>query len=76
MPLFLPVLAIIAAIFLVLAPIIDKPQIEFLYVTLFILSGAIVYVPFIHFKLCPRLLTRVTVFLQLLLEVAPAEKNL
>lgn len=76
MPFVLPVLVIIAAIFLVLAPIIDKPQIEFLYVTLFVLSGAIFYIPFIHYKLCPGLLTKLTVFLQLMMEVAPAEKNL
>ncbi|XP_035529229.1 b(0,+)-type amino acid transporter 1 isoform X3 [Morone saxatilis] len=75
-PIILPILVLIAAIFLVLAPIIDDPQIEYLYVTLFILSGAIVYVPFIHYKLCPGLLTKLTVFLQLFLEVAPAEKNL
>ncbi|XP_049918035.1 b(0,+)-type amino acid transporter 1 isoform X3 [Epinephelus moara] len=75
-PIILPILVIIVAIFLVLAPIIDDPQIEYLYVTLFILSGAIVYVPFIHYKLCPGLLTKLTVFLQLFLEVAPAEKNL
>ncbi|XP_041668555.1 b(0,+)-type amino acid transporter 1 isoform X2 [Cheilinus undulatus] len=75
-PIILPILVLIAAIFLVLAPIIDDPQIEYLYVSLFILSGAIVYVPFIHYKLCPGLLTKFTVFLQLFLEVAPAEKNL
>uniref|UniRef100_A0A673C2N9 Zmp:0000001267 n=1 Tax=Sphaeramia orbicularis TaxID=375764 RepID=A0A673C2N9_9TELE len=75
-PIILPILVLIAAIFLVLAPIIDSPQIEYLYVALFIFSGVIVYVPFIHYKLCPGLLTKLTVFLQLLLEVAPAEKNL
>lgn len=75
-PIILPILVLIAAIFLVLAPIIDDPQIEYLYVALFILSGVIVYVPFIHYKLCPGLLTKLTVFLQLFLEVAPAEKNL
>ncbi|XP_038585610.1 b(0,+)-type amino acid transporter 1 isoform X3 [Micropterus salmoides] len=75
-PIILPILVLIAAVFLVLAPIIDDPQIEYLYVTLFILSGAIVYIPFIHYKLCPGLLTKLTVFLQLFLEVAPAEKNL
>ncbi|XP_037550666.1 b(0,+)-type amino acid transporter 1 [Nematolebias whitei] len=75
-PIILPILVLIAAVFLVLAPIIDDPQIEYLYVTLFILSGAIIYVPFIHYKLCPGLLSRLTVFLQLFLEVAPAEKNL
>lgn len=75
-PMILPILVLIAAIFLVLAPIIDNPQIEYLYVTLFIFSGVIIYIPFIHYKLCPGLLTKLTVFLQLFLEVAPAEKNL
>ncbi|XP_053191385.1 b(0,+)-type amino acid transporter 1 isoform X2 [Scomber japonicus] len=75
-PIILPILVLIAAIFLVLAPIVDDPQIEYLYVTLFILSGVIVYIPFIHYKVCPGLLDKLTVFLQLFLEVAPAEKNL
>uniref|UniRef100_A0A3Q2UPA2 b(0,+)-type amino acid transporter 1 n=1 Tax=Fundulus heteroclitus TaxID=8078 RepID=A0A3Q2UPA2_FUNHE len=75
-PIVLPILILLVAVFLVLAPIIDQPQIEYLYVALFILSGAIIYVPFIHYKLCPGLFDRVTMFLQLFLEVAPAEKNL
>ncbi|XP_037097583.1 b(0,+)-type amino acid transporter 1-like isoform X2 [Syngnathus acus] len=75
-PIILPILVLIAAVFLVLAPIIDNPQIEYLYVTLFIFSGVIIYIPFIHYKLCPNLLTKLTIFLQLFLEVAPAEKNL
>ncbi|CAL8285690.1 unnamed protein product [Lota lota] len=75
-PIIIPILVLMAAIFLVLAPIIDNPQIEYLYVTLFIFSGIIVYIPVIHYKLCPGLLTRITLFLQLFLEVAPADKNL
>ncbi|XP_049597159.1 b(0,+)-type amino acid transporter 1 isoform X1 [Syngnathus scovelli] len=75
-PIILPILVLIAAVFLVLAPIIDDPQIEYLYVTLFIFSGVLIYIPFIHYKLCPNLLTKLTIFLQLFLEVAPAEKNL
>ncbi|KAM3594032.1 uncharacterized protein V6R79_000831 [Siganus canaliculatus] len=75
-PIVLPAVALIVAIFLVLAPIIDNPEIEYLYVFLFVLSGAIFYIPFIHFKLLPGVLDRLTVFLQLFMEVAPAEKNL
>uniref|UniRef100_A0A8C6S675 b(0,+)-type amino acid transporter 1 n=1 Tax=Neogobius melanostomus TaxID=47308 RepID=A0A8C6S675_9GOBI len=70
-PIILPIIVIIAAVFLVLAPIVDSPQIEYLYVALFIFSGIIVYIPFIHYKVCPGLLTKLTVFLQLFLEVAP-----
>nr|XP_046269150.1 b(0,+)-type amino acid transporter 1-like isoform X1 [Scatophagus argus] len=75
-PIIIPIVVLIVAIALVLAPIIDNPQIEYLYVAIFILSGAIIYVPFIHYKLFPGVLTKLTVFLQLFLEVAPAEKNL
>ncbi|XP_059209430.1 b(0,+)-type amino acid transporter 1-like [Centropristis striata] len=75
-PIILPILVFIVAIFLVLAPIVDNPQIEYLYATLFLCSGAFIYIPFIHYKLCPGLLNKLTVFLQLFLEVAPAEKNL
>ncbi|XP_029972838.1 b(0,+)-type amino acid transporter 1-like [Salarias fasciatus] len=75
-PIIIPILVLIAAIFLVLAPIVDSPQIEYLYVTLFIISGVIVYIPFIHYKVCPGILNKLTVFLQLFLEVAPADKNL
>ncbi|XP_072545246.1 b(0,+)-type amino acid transporter 1-like [Salminus brasiliensis] len=75
-PIIIPILVLLAAVFLVLAPIIDNPQIEYLYVTLFILSGVLIYVPFIHYKLFPGLLNKLTVFLQLFLEVAPADKNL
>lgn len=71
----IPVLVIIVAVFLVLAPILDNPQLEFLYVVLAIFSTIIVYIPFIHYKVWPGLLNKPTVFLQLFLEVAPTEKN-
>lgn len=72
----LPVLVIIAAVYLVLAPILDNPQIEFLYVALALFSGILIYIPFIHYKMFPGLLRKPTAILQLLLEVAPAAKNL
>ncbi|XP_056624129.1 b(0,+)-type amino acid transporter 1 [Triplophysa dalaica] len=75
-PIIIPILVLLAAVFLVLAPIIDDPQIEYLYVTIFILSSIVIYIPFIHFKLFPGVLNRLTIFLQLFLEVAPIDKNL
>nr|XP_055027585.1 b(0,+)-type amino acid transporter 1 isoform X2 [Misgurnus anguillicaudatus] len=75
-PIIIPILVLLAACFLVLAPIIDDPQIEYLYVTIFILSSILIYIPFIHFKLFPGVLNKLTVFLQLFLEVAPTDKNL
>nr|XP_006626415.2 PREDICTED: b(0,+)-type amino acid transporter 1-like [Lepisosteus oculatus] len=74
-PFIIPIMVLIAAVLLVLAPIVDNPQIEYLYVTLFIISGIFIYIPFIHFKLCPGVFNKATVFLQLFLEVSPADKN-
>uniref|UniRef100_A0A8C0GKX3 b(0,+)-type amino acid transporter 1 n=1 Tax=Chelonoidis abingdonii TaxID=106734 RepID=A0A8C0GKX3_CHEAB len=68
-PIIIPIIVLIASVYLVLAPVIDQPQIKFLYVILFILSGIIVYFPLVHYKCHPQFLQRVTLHLQLLLEV-------
>ncbi|XP_078503535.1 b(0,+)-type amino acid transporter 1-like [Lissotriton helveticus] len=73
-PIIVPVLFLIISIYLILAPVIDSPQIEFLYVFLFALSGIILYIPLVHYKLQPRFLSSATLHLQLLLEVAPTDK--
>uniref|UniRef100_A0A8C3I4I0 B(0,+)-type amino acid transporter 1-like n=1 Tax=Chrysemys picta bellii TaxID=8478 RepID=A0A8C3I4I0_CHRPI len=74
-PIIIPIIVLIASVYLVLAPVIDQPQIEFFYVILFILSGIIVYFPLVHYKRHPQFLQRITLHLQLLLEVAPTAKN-
>lgn len=43
-------LMVLVACYLVLAPIIDKPALEYLYCTIFILSGLIFYFIFIYRK--------------------------
>lgn len=40
--------------YLVIGPIIDKPQIEYLYAVLFILAGLIFYIPFVKYGMTPR----------------------
>ncbi|XP_005322704.2 b(0,+)-type amino acid transporter 1 [Ictidomys tridecemlineatus] len=74
-PTFIPVIMLLASLCLVLVPIIDNPQMEFLYVFLFLLSGFLVYFLFIYFQCQPRCLQMATLHLQLLLEVAPTTKN-
>lgn len=64
-----------AAVYLVLAPIIDQPQIEILYIVLFVFSGIIFYFPLVRFKYHPRFLQTVTSHLQMLLEVAPTTRD-
>ena len=40
---------LLISMYLVISPIIEKPQIEYLYATLFILGGMIFYVPFVYY---------------------------
>uniref|UniRef100_A0A8C1IYF6 b(0,+)-type amino acid transporter 1 n=1 Tax=Cyprinus carpio TaxID=7962 RepID=A0A8C1IYF6_CYPCA len=49
-PIVIPVLVVIVSCYLVLAPIIDKPEWEYLYCTVFIVGGLLLYVPFIYYK--------------------------
>ncbi|XP_043928013.1 b(0,+)-type amino acid transporter 1-like [Protopterus annectens] len=74
-PIVIPVIVLIVAIYLVLAPIIDSPQTEYIFVIFFILSGIIFYLPLIHFKLHPGFMSTITLHLQLLLDVAPADED-
>ncbi|XP_072024459.1 b(0,+)-type amino acid transporter 1-like [Amphiura filiformis] len=71
-PLILPIIVFIASIYLVVAPIIDEPAVEFLYAALFILAGLVFYVPFVYKKYHPKFMDYLTVFFQLLFEVAPS----
>ncbi|NWR65480.1 S7A13 protein, partial [Bucorvus abyssinicus] len=72
---FLPVPYVMVAMsfFLVLAPIVWSPNLQYVYAFLFMLGSLIVYLPFVHFKLRFAFLDRITCHLQLLLEVSPAD---
>ncbi|XP_010945686.2 b(0,+)-type amino acid transporter 1-like isoform X1 [Camelus bactrianus] len=74
-PTIIPAIMLPASLYLVLAPIIDQPQIDFLYVLLFLLSGFLVYFLFVYFRCQPKCLQVATLHLQLLLEVVPTTKN-
>lgn len=47
----IPILFVLIAIYLVIGPIIESPQIELLYAFLFIIGGLLFYFPFVYFKL-------------------------
>uniref|UniRef100_A0A3B3ZS47 b(0,+)-type amino acid transporter 1 n=1 Tax=Periophthalmus magnuspinnatus TaxID=409849 RepID=A0A3B3ZS47_9GOBI len=75
-PIVLAVLMTLVSFYLVLAPIIDKPEIEYLYCTVFILSGLILYYVFVYKKVkWAHKMMPITMHLQLLMEVVPPEKN-
>ncbi|XP_066435130.1 b(0,+)-type amino acid transporter 1-like [Eleutherodactylus coqui] len=72
---FLPIVFGVIAVsaFLVLAPIIQSPKVQYFYALLFMLSGVVFYIPFIHFKLQIPGFDKITCYLQLLLEVSPTD---
>ncbi|XP_077420023.1 b(0,+)-type amino acid transporter 1 isoform X1 [Vanacampus margaritifer] len=75
-PIIIAVLMVLISFYLVLAPIIDNPEMEYLYCAIFILSGLLLYYPFVHLKVewARKLMKPITMHLQLLLEVVPPEK--
>nr|CAD7412227.1 unnamed protein product [Timema cristinae] len=52
-PLIIPVVVLVISVYLIVAPIIDKPQIEYLYAAFFIVAGLVLYVPFVHYGVVP-----------------------
>lgn len=74
-PTFIPVIMLLVSLYLVLAPIIDHPQMEFLYIFLFVLTGFPVYFLLFHFQCQSKCVQTATMHLQLLLEVAPTIKD-
>ncbi|KAM4865584.1 solute carrier family 7 member 13 [Thomomys bottae] len=54
---------------LVLIPLIKSPRMHYIYVTLFIFSGLLFYIPLIHFKLKSVWFEKLTCYLQLLFNI-------
>lgn len=57
-PLIIPVLVLIISTYLVIAPIIENPQLEYVYAVLFIFAGLILYVPFVHYGYQVRFMSK------------------
>ncbi|XP_045191562.2 b(0,+)-type amino acid transporter 1-like [Mercenaria mercenaria] len=68
----IPIIFTLCSIYLVIAPIIQDPRLEFLWAFLFIVGGLLFYFPFVVFKLDKGCFDKVTMFIQLLCEVAPS----
>uniref|UniRef100_A0A0A9Z178 B(0,+)-type amino acid transporter 1 n=1 Tax=Lygus hesperus TaxID=30085 RepID=A0A0A9Z178_LYGHE len=72
-PIIIPIVVLAISLYLIVAPIIDTPQIEYLYATFFILGGLVFYVPFVYYGYTSPWMEKFTVFCQLLFEVAPTQ---
>ena len=57
--------------YLVVAPIVDDPKIEYIYSIMFMMGGALIYVPFVMYRMKMPLLAKVTQGLQLMMKVIP-----
>ncbi|PNF29854.1 b(0,+)-type amino acid transporter 1 [Cryptotermes secundus] len=75
-PVFIPVLVILVALFLCLVPIITDPTPKYFLALLFIGLGMILYVPLVYHKFRPKWMNEFTYFIQVLLEVVPPENEL
>ncbi|XP_022100691.1 b(0,+)-type amino acid transporter 1-like [Acanthaster planci] len=69
-----PVLAIIASIFIILAPVISDPKLEYLYAFVLLVTGILVYVVFVRGKQQLPYTEQMTTFCQKLLFVGPSRK--
>uniref|UniRef100_A0A452UG92 b(0,+)-type amino acid transporter 1 n=1 Tax=Ursus maritimus TaxID=29073 RepID=A0A452UG92_URSMA len=76
-PIFIPILVTLISVFLVVAPIVSQPALEYLYCVLFILSGLIFYFLFVHHKFgwAQKISRPITMHLQMLMEVVPPEET-
>lgn len=71
-PIILPIIFLIASLYLLIAPIINEPAVEFIFALLFILAGLLFYFPFIYFGVKVTCMDSVTLFLQKFFKVAPS----
>uniref|UniRef100_A0A0L8FLW4 Cationic amino acid transporter C-terminal domain-containing protein n=2 Tax=Octopus bimaculoides TaxID=37653 RepID=A0A0L8FLW4_OCTBM len=74
-PIVIPVIVVIMSAYLVLAPVIQNPKIEFFFAFLFICSGLLFYFPFVYKKISPPGIGRFQLFLQKLLCVVPSDTS-
>ncbi|XP_060564444.1 b(0,+)-type amino acid transporter 1-like isoform X3 [Ruditapes philippinarum] len=72
-PLFVPIFVLLVSIYLVVAPIIQDPRVEFFYAFLFSISGIVFYVPFVVYKKKLPVMDKITYFMQVVLMVAPSK---
>ncbi|RUS80092.1 hypothetical protein EGW08_012138 [Elysia chlorotica] len=70
-PLPVPIIVLLASIYLVIAPIVQNPGVQFVYAVIFILAGLVVYVPFIYNGIHFKFVDTITIIIQKLLQLAP-----
>ncbi|XP_071089047.1 b(0,+)-type amino acid transporter 1-like [Haliotis cracherodii] len=72
-PIPIPIIMLLISLYLIIAPIVEDPQIEFLYAFLFVIGGLIFYIPLVHFNLKVPGFDKITEWCQLILEIVPSK---
>lgn len=67
----IPIFCLLCSLYLIVAPIIEDPAIEYLYAACFIMGGLLLYIPIIRYNKHLPWTDHVTSLLQQLLEVVP-----
>ncbi len=70
-PLIFPIITLLVSIYLVIAPLVQDPAIEYLFVAVSIFAGLVFYFPFVQFKKKLFVIDYITKWTQLLMNVAP-----
>ena len=72
-PFLVPVVAFVIAMYLVVAPLVDSPDVIILYAAAFMMCGPFVYAVFVYKKLKIPGMNSLTTFLQQLFNAAPTD---
>uniref|UniRef100_A0A182Q897 b(0,+)-type amino acid transporter 1 n=1 Tax=Anopheles farauti TaxID=69004 RepID=A0A182Q897_9DIPT len=75
-PLIVPYITLAVSIFLSVVPVVSDPSPKYLFALAFILSGVLVYTPFVYYKVRPRWINKLTFLIQVLFEVVPSSNKL
>nr|XP_022340838.1 b(0,+)-type amino acid transporter 1-like isoform X1 [Crassostrea virginica] len=74
-PTVVAISVVLTSLYLVMAPILHSPRVEFLYAALFIFSGLLLYFPFVYYRDCWRpldpFINWVTIKVQIVFLVVP-----
>lgn len=71
----IPIFVFFVSMYFVVAPILEKPQIEYFYVAIYILTGLVAYLLFVRQKLHLKSMDSFTRICQILLSVVPCDEE-
>nr|CAB3266337.1 b(0,+)-type amino acid transporter 1-like [Phallusia mammillata] len=74
-PIVVPIIFCLACLYLILAPIIDEPQIQYLLAVCTVFFGLVFYIPFVHFKLRSETIRSLNRFMQKLMMVTTPDSD-